>query len=181
MVAVLLHGPRVVMHPLVVGAWNGFAEQLAVASGGLLGWARVAGPSAPRAGRYLRVGQLVFGGCLIIFGVAHFSYLDFVAGMIPKWIPPGQLFWAAATGVAHIAAGLAMLTGVKTRLAAVLLTVMFAAFGVLIHAPLLLADPHSHLNWVMNAMNLALTGAAWVLADSTAPLGSRAQAAEAIG
>jgi hypothetical protein len=36
---------------------------------------------------------------------------------------------------------------------------------VLIHAPLLIAE-HSHLNWVMNAMNLALTGAAWITADS---------------
>jgi hypothetical protein len=48
----------------------------------------------------------------------------------------------------------------------VLLTIMFALFGVLIHAPLLAADPHSHLNWVMNGMNLALTGSAWIAADS---------------
>jgi hypothetical protein len=43
---------------------------------------------------------------------------------------------------------------------------MFALFGVLVHAPLLAGDPHSHLNWVMNGMNLALTGAAWITADS---------------
>lgn len=71
-----------------------------------------------------------------------------------------------ATGVAHVAAGIAILTRVMDRLAAVSLTVMFAAFGILIHAPLLFADPRSHLNWVMNAMNLALTGAAWAVADS---------------
>ena len=47
---------------------------------------------------------------------------------------------------------------------------MFAVFGILIHASLLAADPHSHLDWVMNAMNLALTGTAWVVADA---LGSR--------
>jgi hypothetical protein len=46
---------------------------------------------------------------------------------------------------------------------------MCALFGVLVHAPLLLADPHSQLNWVMNGMNLSLTGAAWVVADSLAP------------
>jgi hypothetical protein len=47
---------------------------------------------------------------------------------------------------------------------------MFAVFGILIHASLLLADPHGHLDWVMNAMNLALTGTAWVVANA---LGSR--------
>jgi hypothetical protein len=47
-----------------------------------------------------------------------------------------------------------------------MLTGMFLVFAVLVHAPLLFADPTSHLNWVMNAMNLCLTGAAWVMADS---------------
>jgi uncharacterized membrane protein YphA (DoxX/SURF4 family) len=70
--------------------------------------------------------------------------------------------------VAHFAAGVALLSQLGARLAAGLLTAMFAGFGILIHAPLLLADPHSHLNWVMNAMNLALTGSAWVVADALA-------------
>lgn len=88
--------------------------------------------------------------------------------MVPKWIPPGALFWAYATGAAHVAAGLAILSGIQARLAARLLTAMFVVFAVLVHAPLVIADPGSHLNWVMNAMNLALTGAAWVVADGLA-------------
>jgi hypothetical protein len=43
---------------------------------------------------------------------------------------------------------------------------MFVGFGVLVHAPSLFADPHSHMNWAANAMNLALIGAAWVIAES---------------
>lgn len=88
--------------------------------------------------------------------------------MVPKWIPPGPLFWAYATGAAHVAAALALLSGIQARLAAGLLTAMFAVFAVLVRAPLAFAAPGSHLNWVMNAMNLALTGAAWVVADSLA-------------
>jgi uncharacterized membrane protein YphA (DoxX/SURF4 family) len=125
--------------------------------------------AAADAAHRLRRAQLAFGACLITFGLAHFFYLDFTASLVPRWIPPGQLFWAAATGVAHIAAGVAILTRVRAYPAAVLLTFMFALFGLLVHAPLLFVDPRSHLNWVMNAMNLALTGAAWVVADSLAP------------
>ena len=44
--------------------------------------------------------------------------------MLPQWLPPTQEFWAYATGVAHIAAGLAILTGVQARPAAILLTAM---------------------------------------------------------
>jgi uncharacterized membrane protein YphA (DoxX/SURF4 family) len=163
LVVVLLHAPRIVAHPQVFGAWSGLAEQLALLCGGLVAYALVSGARLP-----LRVGQLAFGCCAVIFGLAHFFYLKDTADFVPGWLRPHQTFWAEFTGVAHIAAGLAILTGLQARLAAVLLTIMFALFGALIHAPLLIGDPHSHLNWVMNSMNLALTGAAWAVADSLA-------------
>lgn len=74
-----------------------------------------------------------------------------------------------------------MLSGVGARLAAILLTVMFAIFGLLVHAPLLFQDPQSRLNWVMNAQNLALTGADWVLADSLRSAARQAQAKTGVG
>jgi uncharacterized membrane protein len=164
-VVILLHAPRVFAHPQVFGAWSGLAEQLALAAAGLMACALIAGAST-RAHQWLRVGQWTFAGCLLIFGLAHFFYLHETAEMVPSWLPAGQTFWAVLTGAAHIAAGVAIVTRVQAPLAAVLLTIMFALFGVLIHAPLLAADPHSHLNWVMNGMNLALTGSAWITADS---------------
>jgi uncharacterized membrane protein YphA (DoxX/SURF4 family) len=88
--------------------------------------------------------------------------------LVPKWLPLGQDFWAYATGVAHVAAGVAILSGIQARLAARLLTIMFIVFGALVHAPLLFADPHSHFNWAANAMNFTLIGAAWAVADSIA-------------
>jgi hypothetical protein len=54
------------------------------------------------------------------------------------------------------------------RLAAILLTVMYASFTQLVHAPMLLADPASRGIWSENALNLALVSAAWVVADSLA-------------
>jgi hypothetical protein len=56
----------------------------------------------------------------------------------------------------------------QARLAAFLLTAMYASFTPLVHVPILLADPSSFWNWTENALNLALTGAAWVVADSLA-------------
>jgi hypothetical protein len=43
---------------------------------------------------------------------------------------------------------------------------MFASFTPLVHLPMLLVDPSSRTNWSENALNLALIGAAWVVADS---------------
>ncbi len=88
--------------------------------------------------------------------------------MVPAWIPPGQQFWAVATGIFHLLAGIAILSGVLAVLASRLLTGMLITFGALIWAPSLFAAPHEHMVWGGNAMNLALTGAAWVIADSIA-------------
>ena len=108
---------------------------------------------------------LILVVCLLVFGASHFVYADFTAAMIPRWIPPGGLFWAWATGIAHIAAGLALLSGRMMTLAARLLTAMFAGFIALLLAPLAAADPSSHIAWCMLAVTLALTGVAWTVAD----------------
>ena len=94
--------------------------------------------------------------------------MNLTVPLVPRWLPPTQEFWAYATGVGHVAAGVAILTGVQARLAAILLTAMFVSFTPLVHVPMLLADPSSLMNWTENAVNLALIGSAWVVADSLA-------------
>jgi uncharacterized membrane protein YphA (DoxX/SURF4 family) len=166
LVVLLMHIPRVLRHPAVFGVYSGVAEQLALATGGYLAYLLCTSAAGRPAPDKLRIGLWAYGICLLLFGGAHFFYLPDTAAMVPHWLPPGQMFWAWATGCAHVAAGLAILSGVQARLAAVMATIMFASFSVLVHIPLLLGDLHSHLNWVMNAMNLSLTGSAWVLADA---------------
>jgi len=167
-VVVLLYGRVALAHPTEFGSYSGAAEQLAIAAGGLIVFAADARIDATLAMRLTRAGQLAFGICALLFGGAHFAYLNLTAPLVPHWLPPSQTFWAYATGVAHIAAVVAILTGVQARLAAILLTVMYACFTPLVHVPLLLADPFSHTNWAENALNLALVGVAWVVADSLA-------------
>jgi hypothetical protein len=47
-----------------------------------------------------------------------------------------------------------------------LLTAMFIIFAILVHAPRIVSDPHTHMNWAENAVNFALIGSAWVIAAS---------------
>jgi uncharacterized membrane protein YphA (DoxX/SURF4 family) len=167
-VVVLMDGRVVARHWREFIAYSNTAEQLAIAAAGLIVFAAHAPMGAGLAARLIRAGQVAFGVCAVLFGLAHFFYMNLTAPLVPRWLPPSQLFWGCATGVFHIAAGLAILSGVRARLAAILLTVMYAAFTPLVHIPLFLADRHNHGNWVENATNLVLTGAAWVVADSLA-------------
>ena len=167
-VVVLMNGRVLIAHYAEFLPYESLAIQLAIAAGGLIAWATMAKIDANRAARFVRVAQLAFGTCALVFGTAHFVYMDLTAPIVPHWLPPNQEFWAYATGIAHIAAGVAIITGVQARLAAVLLTVMFASFTPLVHLPMLVATPSNHWIWNENAVNIALIGAAWVVADSLA-------------
>ena len=167
-VVILMNGRVALAHYAEFGTYSGVAEQLAIAAAGLIVYATNARINAALAARLTRLGQLAFGVCALLFGGAHFFYLSLTAPLVPKWLPPAQVFWAYATGVGFIAAGVAILTGVQARLAAILLTAMLASFTVLVHVPMLLANPSSHWIWSENALNLAVIGASWVVADSLA-------------
>jgi len=169
LVVVLVMNGRVLLARYAqFGPYESLAIQLAIAAGGLIVYADCANIDAGRALRLTRWGQIAFGVCCLVFGVAHFVYMDLTAPLVPKWLPPTQEFWGYATGLCHIAAGIAILVGVQARLAAILLTAMFAAFTPLVHLPMLIGDPSNHWFWNENAVNVALTGAAWVVADSLA-------------
>ena len=148
------------------GIYEEIAIQLAVMLGAVMIYASHADIDAALAARIIRISRMVFGICAIVFGGAHFVYMNLTAPLVPTWLPPNQIFWGYATGVFHIAAGLAILSGVQARLAASLLTIMYAAFTPLVHIPQLLAGHLGQFNWSENGENITLTGVAWVVADS---------------
>ena len=163
---VFLDVPRVITHASVFISWYGVAEPSALLAGALVAYALSAKLEPVTAQRLAKIGRLIFGACLIVFGLAHLFYLAYTAKMVPAWLPPGQVFWAYATAAGHIAAGIALLSGICARMGAILLTVMFVVFGILVHAPTIFAHPHTHFYWAENAINLALIGSAWVIASS---------------
>lgn len=165
-VVILMNGRVWLAHYAEFLPYENLAIQLAITMGGLIVCAQSANIEAATASRLTQAARIAFGLCAIVFGIAHFEYMNLTAPLVPKWLPPSQEFWGYATGIAHIAAGAAILTGVKARLAAVLLTIMFALFSAMVHIPMVIADPANHWIWNENAVNLALIGAAWVVADS---------------
>jgi len=148
-----VHLPRLVAQPRDGGAWTCAFEVLAIGAGAAaIGW-----PERPDLGRWL------YGAALPAFGVLHFLYRDYVAFVIPAWIP-AHLWWAYATGVAHLAAGAALLTGVRARLAAVLAGAMFASWVVILHLPRAIAAATNRAEWNSLFVALAMAGGAWAIA-----------------
>jgi len=174
-VVLLMNGGSILAHHAAYGDYFGAIEGLALASAGLIIYARNGKAGSRTAHLLTRAGQCAIGLSVLYFGGAHFAYSANTLSLVPKWLPPSQIFWAYATGIAQVAAATAILTGIASRLAAILLAVMYASFTPLVHLPLLLGDPSRQFFWTENALNIALAGVACVLAESFAPSGSIAR------
>jgi uncharacterized membrane protein YphA (DoxX/SURF4 family) len=157
---IAFHLPNAIAAWRIMGMWNPPAEITFMAMGGLSLWAVSAGP----ASRVLKlVARVLAGVSAIVFGLVHMSYIKETAEFVPAWIPPSRVFWAWATGAGHLAAGLALVSGIQARLAAMALTGMMASFVLLVHIPRIFGSPDSRFEWTMLGFAASLTGAAWLI------------------
>jgi uncharacterized membrane protein YphA (DoxX/SURF4 family) len=167
----LLHVPALAAAPKNGGEWTGAFESFALGGAALLlfglskvasDYDRVPGPIASRAAL---IGRLMYGASMPAFGVLHFVYIAYVASVIPNWIPV-HVFFAYATGTAHIASGLSILTGVLTRIAAYCTAAMFGTWVLIVHLPRVLAHFESPSEWTSMLIALGMCGGALLIAAS---------------
>lgn len=161
----LLAVPLILEHPLVYNGYGNFFEQLSLASGAVILYACSDPIVLARTTRLAQIGYYLFGICVVSFALEQLFYLSATASFVPKWIPPGQMFWAIATTAAFALAAFALLTEFMARLASRLTTAMLVGFLLLTWLPALFADPHSFQNWSESAETLAIAASAWVVAD----------------
>lgn len=157
--------PFILKSPLVYDNWGNFFEQFSLVSGAMIIYSIADPGNSGNKMKIARPGYFIFGICVVSFTLEQLFYLSGTASFVPKWIPPGQMFWAITTTIALALAAIALLTGYSALLAARLLIVMIICFGLLIWLPSVFSDPHKMFNWAGNAENLGIAGAAWIVAD----------------
>jgi uncharacterized membrane protein YphA (DoxX/SURF4 family) len=151
--------------PGIYDAWGNVFEELSIVIGGMVLFASLAPHHSAWAAKKKLVTRL-FGICPISFGLVHLISFRGAATWVPKWIPPGQAFWTAATAIFFFMSAAAILSGILAALAARLLTVMIFCFQVLIWIPKLVVAPHDHFMWAGNGIGAAIGAAAWVVSES---------------
>jgi len=155
--------PAIFAAPATYESYPGFFEQLSLLCGALALYIAT-GASRARSAALGRLARLGFAICTVSFALTQIFYFSPTVGMVPKWIPPSQKFWAILTTAAFALAAIAILINRRTRLALCLLTFMLALFAVLVWVPRLAAHPHAHFSWSEFALTLLITGAAWMVA-----------------
>ena len=163
LVFTLLCVPQIVIAPQIYNSWGNFFEQFSLVTGAAIVYARWSSTWSQET--FCRIGRMLMGICTASFTLEQAIYLGPTVNLVPKWVPPSQMFWAIATTVLFALAAVALLTNRMALLATRLLTLMLVLFGLLVWVPLLFSDPHNHTNWSENFETFAIAGTAWILAD----------------
>lgn len=161
---VLIHAPRLAVNMHDPGPWTSGFEVLGICSGA---WALAASTLSGGAAKHklLLAARIGLACLLVVVGVQHFLYAQFVATLIQSWMP-WHLFWAYFIGVAFFATALALVTGVFVRIATVMQGLMFFLFVFSLHIPRVVAMSHNANEWTSLFVAAAMCGTAWILAGS---------------
>lgn len=163
LVFVLQSVPGIVAAPQIYNSWGNFFEQFCLFTGAAIVYAHLSSKWPPET--LNRTGRILLGICSISFALEQAFYLNATASLVPKWIPPTQMFWAIATTVFFALAAAALLANRMALLASCLLTTMVVGFGLIVWVPLLVSNPHNHGSWSEFAETFEIAGALWILAD----------------
>lgn len=170
---------RIIHNPGIVGAWTDALKLLALSGGAFMVAGKFLANSLPRvlnlADKITPYGKYFFGLMLVIFGIDHLLYTEFVKTLVPGWIP-GPVFWTYFGAVALIGSGLAIFLGFKPRLIGLLLGTMLFTWFVILHIPRALVAPvtDNGNEWTSVFQCLAFAGMAllWSCSDSKAETAS---------
>ena len=97
LVFALLCVPEIVATPQVYNSWGNFFEQFSLVTGAAIAYARLSSAWSPETRN--RIGRILLGICTASFMLEQAIYLSATANLVPKWLPPSQMFWAVTTTV----------------------------------------------------------------------------------
>jgi uncharacterized membrane protein len=83
---------------------------------------------------------------LVVSGIQHFIFADFVKFLIPSWIP-FPVFWTYAAGMALSLTGLSLITGFKRKLFSQWGSLMIFSWVIILHVPRAFQDVSNQNEW----------------------------------
>lgn len=104
------------------------------------------------------------GFFLLVSGVQHFLFADFVKLLVPNWIP-GPYFWTYLAGAALALTGFSLLMNSKAKLAATLGGWMIFTWLIILHIPRAIGNPTQN-EWTAVVEALSVSSILHLLSQS---------------
>jgi uncharacterized membrane protein len=159
----LIHVPKVLADPNNPSEWAAVFEVICIMGGTLI----LLGNISKDGTNLIKTGTYLFAIGLLVFGVQHYMYAQFVANLIPTWIP-AHLFCDYLVMVAFFASAISFIIGRLTRLAGSLLGLMFLIWVLILHLPRVTANVHTEPEWTSLFVALAFSGISFLIAGLAA-------------
>lgn len=109
------------------------------------------------------VARIIFALPFGIFGLFHLFQAQNMVGMVPTFVPGGVL-WVYLTGIALLAACIAIIANVMAYAASIGLALLLTVFVILIHIPALTTGENVQLSMVNFLKDASLIGGALLVA-----------------
>lgn len=155
--------PPILAKPRIFDPYGDFFEQFSLVIGPAIIYGLLSSRLSPAT--VSRVGRILFGICVASFAAYQAVHPDFTATIVPKWLPPSQLFWAWTTTVLFALAAIALVINLLALLATRLTALMLVIFGLLVWIPILISHSNNHFDWSETILTFAIAGVAWILAN----------------
>jgi uncharacterized membrane protein YphA (DoxX/SURF4 family) len=110
---------------------------------------------------FIVAGRICLGIFLVLTGIQHFMYTEFVASLIPSWFPGDAVVWTYFAGVCLISGGVGLFIPSTAPIAALLSGVMVFSWFWIVHLPRTFVGVSDSIA-IFEA--LAVSGIAFVLA-----------------
>jgi uncharacterized membrane protein len=169
----LLYLPLLIVTPPNGGLWTSAGKALALSGGSFLvagslpvksdSQANALASAVAALARFIPLGRFFLAAFLILCGIEHFIYVEFVTSLVPSWIP-GGVIWTYFTGVALIAGGVGMSVPLTSRLAGGLTGLMIFLWVLLVHIPRAVANLSDSNETTAVFEALAFSGVAFLVA-----------------
>jgi uncharacterized membrane protein len=161
----LLHIPRIIGNSTNGNEWTSGFVALAMCGGAWILASAAPLEEREKADPFLGLGRYFFALAFVAFGIQHFVYARYGAGLGPPWYL-GRPVWTLLFGVILVVAGAGLLFGQNIRVAANLLATLLFVFFLLLYVPRILGQLHNPGPWTSGFEILALCGSALVLAST---------------
>lgn len=106
--------------------------------------------------------KYIFALPFLVFGAMHLMMGANMAGLVPSFVPGGVL-WVYLTGLALVAASVAIMINKKAKLASLLLGVLMLVFAITVHLVAVMGGDQMAMGSFLKDM--ALAGAAFFYSD----------------